>query len=156
MPKITVETEINASVERCFDAARDIGLHCQTVAHTGERAVAGVTEGLIGLGQSVTFEGVHFGVRQRFTAKVTAFEQPRYFVDEMTKGAFQSMSHTHEFIPHGRSTLMRDIVEWKSPAGLLGAIADALFLITYMRNLITERGQQLKQAIENVTNESKT
>ena len=50
MPIITVETEIYASVERCFDAARDIGLHCHTVAQTGERAVSGVTSGLIGLG----------------------------------------------------------------------------------------------------------
>ena len=99
----------------CFDAARDIGLHCQTVAHTGERAVAGVTKGLIGPGQTVTFEGVHFGIRQRFTATVTGFEQPEYFVDEMTEGAFQTMRHVHEFIPHGSSTLMRDTVEWKSP-----------------------------------------
>jgi ligand-binding SRPBCC domain-containing protein len=148
MPRIIVETEINAPVEKCFDAARDIGLHCQTVAHTGERAVAGVTNGLIGLGQSVTFEGVHFGVRQRFTAKVTEFERPKYFVDEMTKGAFQSMRHVHEFISQGQSTLMRDIIEWKSPLGVLGALADTLFLKRYMKSFITKRGLQLKHVIE--------
>src|SRR5687768_6093720 len=134
MPTITVETHIEASVETCFDAARDIGLHCQTVAHTQERAVAGVTSGLIGLGQTVTFEGVHFGIRQRLTARVTKFERPIYFVDEMTQGAFQSMRHVHEFIPQGQSTLMRDTIEWKSPLGVLGLLADTLFLKRYMHN----------------------
>lgn len=148
MPIITVETEIYAPVERCFDAARDIGLHCQTVAHTGERAVSGVKSGLIELGQSVTFEGVHFGVRQQFTSTVTEFERPTYFVDEMTRGAFQSMRHVHEFIPQGKGTLMRDIVEWKSPLGVLGTITDALFLKRYMHTFITRRALQLKQAIE--------
>lgn len=148
MPTILVETQINAPVDRCFDAARDIGLHCRTVAHTRERAVSGVTEGLIGLGQSVTFEGVHFGIRQRLTARVTEFERPNYFVDEMIEGAFQSMRHIHEFMPQGQSTLMRDTVEWKSPLGIFGRIADALFLTRYMRNFVRERGLQLKQAIE--------
>ncbi|HET6387453.1 MAG TPA: SRPBCC family protein [Armatimonadota bacterium] len=148
MPEIIVETEINAPAQRCFNAARDIGLHCKTLAHTGERAVAGVTTGLIGPGESVTFEGIHFGVRQQFTARVTAFEAPGYFVDETTEGAFHSMRHCHEFIPRGQGTLMRDIVQWKSPMGVLGIIADSLSLKRYMRNLITKRGQQLKHLIE--------
>lgn len=148
MPTILVETQIEALVEKCFDAARDIGLHCRTVAHTGERAVSGVTEGLIGPGQFVTFEGVHFGIRQRFTARITEFERPDYFIDEMTRGAFQSMRHVHEFLPQGQGTLMRDTIVWKSPLGVLGLIADRLFLKRYMQNFVRERGLQLKQAIE--------
>jgi ligand-binding SRPBCC domain-containing protein len=148
MPTVVVETVINAPLEKCFDAARDIGLHCQTVAHTGERAVAGVTDGLIELGQSVTFEGVHLGFRQRFTAKVTEFERPGYFVDEMTEGAFCSMRHRHEFIPHAPGTLMRDTIKWKSPLGFLGIVADWLFLNRYMRNFVIQRGLQLKKTIE--------
>src|SRR5688500_7835565 len=106
MPTIIVETKINAPAEVCFDLARNIDLHCQTVSHTRERVVAGVKSGLIGLGQSVTFEGIHFGIRQRFTAKITEFERPKYFVDEMTQGALQFMRHLHEFIPQHQSTLM--------------------------------------------------
>lgn len=148
MPIIITEIEINASLERCFDAARDIGLHCRTVAHTKERAVAGVTEGLIGMGQSVTFEAVHFGIRQRLTAKVTAFDRPACFVDEMTRGVFRSLRHVHEFIPHGQGTLMRDTLEWESPLGVLGTVADILFLRRYMLRFLRERAFQLKQAIE--------
>lgn len=76
MPAIVVETYISAPPELCFDMARDIGLHCATAGHTQERAVAGVTSGRIGMGQSVTFEGNHFGLQLRLTARVTEFDPP--------------------------------------------------------------------------------
>jgi ligand-binding SRPBCC domain-containing protein len=148
MAKIIVETEIAAPPDTCFDLARDIGLHCQGTSRTRERAVAGVTSGLIELDQTVTFEAVHFGVRQRFTARVTELQKPEYFVDEMTEGAFQSMRHKHEFLARGASTLMRDVVEWQAPLGVLGRIADALFLKRYMRKFIRERGLFLKRVAE--------
>ncbi len=148
MPLIIVETIIRASREQCFDAARDITLHCRSVAGTRERAVAGVMNGLIGAGESVTFEGVHFGVRQWLTAKVVEFDRPGRLVDEMTQGAFRSLRHVHEFLEHGRETLMRDTVEWVSPLGVLGRVADALLLKRHMRRLMAMRGQYIKEALE--------
>jgi hypothetical protein len=47
----------------------------------------GRTEGLLELHDLVVFEGVHFGIRQRYTAKITEMQRPRYFVDELCKGA---------------------------------------------------------------------
>ena len=149
MPTIIIETFINAPAERCFDLARDIGLHCQTTSKTKERAVAGVTSGLIELGQSVTFEAVHFGVRQRLTSQIVEYDRSKLFVDEMTKGIFASMCHVHEFETQDKSTLMRDTVTWKSPLGIWGIIADALFLKRYMAKFISERGVSLKDIAEN-------
>ena len=97
MPQIILETMINAPAETCFDLMRDIRIHTETTAQTDEKAVAGVTEGKIGLGQTVTFEGKHFGMRQRLTVKVVEFDRPRLFVDEMTEGRFRSFKHIHEF-----------------------------------------------------------
>lgn len=151
MTTIIVETLIDAPLEHCFDLARDIGLHCRTTSKTRERAVAGVTSGLIELGQSVTFEAVHLGVRQRLTSKVVELEKPVYFVDEMVKDAFASMRHVHEFAAQDKSTLMRDTLIWKSPLGFLGTIADGLFLKRYMTKFVTERGLALKQVAENRT-----
>ena len=148
MPIITVETLILASPQRCFDLARDIDVHCQTTSSTKERAVAGVTSGLIGAGQSVTFEAVHFGVRQRLTSKITEFDAPHRFVDEMVEGAFASLRHVHEFEAQGEHTLMRDTLEWRSPLGFLGNIADVLFLKAYMTRFIKERGEALRQVAE--------
>src|SRR5205085_2742312 len=82
---------------RGFDLARDIDFHTRSLAGTGERAVAGRTAGLIELGESVTWEARHLGVRQRFTARVTALARPVYFRDEMTAGAFRTFAHDHRF-----------------------------------------------------------
>lgn len=128
MPTIILETFINASPEVCFDLMRDIRIHTQTTSQTSEKAVAGVTDGKIGLGQTVTFEWTHFGRRQRLTVKVTEFEKPRLFVDEMTEGRFKAFKHIHEFTPENDGTRMRDTLEWTSPFGVLGRIVDKVLL----------------------------
>ena len=152
MPTLIVETNIQAAPERCFDLARDIDLHCATASRTQERAIAGVTSGLIGLGESVTFEGVHFGVRQRFTARVTEFDFPHRFVDEMTRGAFRTMKHVHEFAPHNSGTRMTDTLIWTSPLGIMGVIADKLFVERHLRHFLLERNAALKAFAETEQN----
>ncbi len=148
MPRIVLETQINAPAEICFDLMRDIRLHAETISQTNEKAVAGVTNGKIGLGQTVTFEGVHFGIRQRLTVKVVEFERPRLFVDEMTEGVFKSFKHIHEFFPNENGVLMRDTLIWTAPLGFLGKIADKLFLENHLRRLVTKRNLKLKEIAE--------
>jgi len=65
MQTIRITTWIAAPPERCFDAARDLDLHLRSMAHTGERAVAGRTSGLIELGEEVTWRARHFLVTER-------------------------------------------------------------------------------------------
>lgn len=148
MPEIFLETPIHAPAEVCFDLMRDIRIHTETTAQTHEKAVAGVLDGMIGLGQTVTFEGTHFGIRQRLTVRVTEFERPRLFVDEMTEGNFRSFKHVHEFVSVRSGTLMRDTIIWTSPFGILGMIVDKLLLERHLRNLVSARNQRLKQIAE--------
>src|SRR5713226_3605401 len=110
MAGFRIVTTIAAPIECCFDLARDIDFHVRSLAHTGELAVGGRTSGLIELGESVTWEARHLGVRQRFTSKITALERPSYFRDEMTAGAFRSFTHDHRFEQRGSVTLMTDEV----------------------------------------------
>src|SRR5882724_11391625 len=93
VPSFQVATTVFAAAARCFDLARDIDFHTQSMAHTGERAVAGRTSGLIELGESVTWEARHFGVVLRMTNAITAFDRPHHFRDEMTAGPFRSFVH---------------------------------------------------------------
>ncbi|MBC8135283.1 MAG: SRPBCC family protein, partial [Fibrella sp.] len=133
MPTILLETAINAPVERCFNLARDIDVHSASTSGTNEKAVAGVMEGLIGPGETVTWEATHFGVRQRLTSRITGFDPPHRFVDEMLSGAFHSLHHLHEFEPTATGgTIMRDTMTFVSPLGWLGILADKLFLESYM------------------------
>lgn len=148
MGHIRVETVIACSPERAFDAARDIGLHVATQAGADERAVAGVTTGLIGMGQEVTFEARHFGLRLRHRAQIVAFEPPRRFVDAMLEGAFASFVHEHLFEECPEGTRMLDTLELRAPLGWLGRIAEWLFLDAYLRRLLQARALSLKAHLE--------
>lgn len=148
METVTVETWIRAPLQRCFDAARDLDLHVQSLAHTGEVAVAGRTSGLIGMGEEVTWRGRHFGVRQHFTSKITAFDAPRHFQDSMQRGAFRLFVHDHFFSGSGDGTLMVDVLLFAAPLGLLGRIAEKLVLRRYLARLLTSRAAVIKAAAE--------
>lgn len=148
METIRIETWIAASPERCFDAARDLDLHLRTMAHTGERAVAGRTSGLIELGEEVTWRARHFGIVQHFTSRITAFDRPRHFRDEMQRGAFRSFVHDHYFEAEGEGTKMTDALVFSAPFGFLGRIAEKLVLRGYLTRLLAGRAALLKEAVE--------
>ncbi len=97
MAKIELVTEIGATPERCFDLSRDIDLHLQSMAESGERAVAGNPTGLIGLGEEVAWLARHFGVTHRHTSRITAFDRPGYFRDSMVVGRVRRFEHDQLF-----------------------------------------------------------
>ncbi|WP_043933214.1 SRPBCC family protein [Bacillus sp. EB01] len=148
MPIIQHKEWINAPIEVCFDLARNVDIHIQTTSATKERAVGGVAKGLLELGNTVTWEAVHFGIKQRLTAKVTMMERPHIFVDIMVKGAFASFVHTHKFVEEKGGTLMMDTFKYKSPLGVIGILADKLFLEKYMKVFIESRAKGLKDIAE--------
>lgn len=148
MPIIEHKEYIKAPVEVCFDLARNVDIHIKTTTNTQERAVDGVTRGLLEEGDTVTWEAIHFGIKQRLTAKVIQMERPFQFVDIMLNGAFASFTHTHQFLAERDGTVMIDTFEYKSPFGMVGLIADKLFLEKYMKAFIALRARELKKLAE--------
>jgi ligand-binding SRPBCC domain-containing protein len=148
MAVIELTTRINAPVERCFDVSRDIDVHVESTKHTGERAIAGRTSGLIGLGETVTWRAKHFGIWQNLTSKITDFSYPTFFADEMVSGAFKSFRHEHRFTAEGTQTVMTDVFKFESPLGLLGRLANWLFLKRYMTKLLVVRNKVIKSVAE--------
>jgi ligand-binding SRPBCC domain-containing protein len=148
MPRIKLLTHIKADKELVFNLSRSIDLHKISVAQTNEEAIAGVTSGLIGLNEIVTWKGKHFGVTQKLTTKITEFNYSDNFTDEMVEGAFNSFKHQHIFTEEENGTLMTDIFDYQSPLVFLGKIADYLFLKRYMTRLLENRNQIIKEFAE--------
>ncbi len=119
-----------------------------TLRRRPERAVAGVTSGLLGPDEEVTWQAKHFGVVQHLRVKMTRFDPPAHFQDVMLDGAFRSMQHDHSFEEKDGKTVMRDRFEFSAPLGFLGRIAERLFLTRYMRRFIEERNAVLKRTAE--------
>ena len=148
MTNIHLTTFITAPIERVFDLSRSIALHKISTAHTGEKAIAGVTSGLIKLGETVTWQATHLGIRQKLTSAITAFERPYHFRDEMVKGAFKYIKHDHYFIQDNDCVIMKDVFAFASPFGILGKLADKLVLTKYLTGFLLKRNKLIKEYAE--------
>ena len=84
MPKIEIHTEINSSIEICFDLSRSIDFHLISTSKTKEKAIAGRTSGLVQLNDTVTWEATHFGVRQKLTSLISGFIPARLVTRQNT------------------------------------------------------------------------
>lgn len=129
--------------EQLFDLARSVDVHVDSQKGSGERAVAGVTSGLIGAGQEVSWQARHFGIPLTMTSRVTGFDFPHSFTDEQVKGPFKSFRHVHEFETTAGGSIMTDRVEFTAPFGLLGRVVEKLVLRPYLQRLIRDRGRFL-------------
>src|SRR5260370_20961052 len=99
----------------CDGVSLSVDVHRHSVAQSHERPIAGVTSGVMKLGDTVTWEAVHFGIKQHLTSKITAYERPYRFTDEMIRGAFQEITHIHEFVPQLSGTLLIDLFTVRAP-----------------------------------------
>ena len=148
MPLIELTTIINAPIERCFDLARSIDLHKLSTEGTDEEAIAGVTSGLIGKNEEVTWRAKHFGVVQHLSSRITQYERPFLFRDEMIKGAFKSIKHDHIFREEGGATIMEDRMYFESPGWILGMLFNKLVLTNYLRKFLIKRNEMIKKVAE--------
>jgi ligand-binding SRPBCC domain-containing protein len=140
---VSVETSTGAPPCVCFDAARNVDTHALTTDWTRERIADAPQSRMLEGGDLVTFEAVHFGVRQRLTAKIVDYRRPERFVDEMVRGPFRSLRHTHEFQATTGGTRMIDTLEIAAPLGVIGWVAERLFLAAYMRAFLARRNAAL-------------
>ncbi len=140
-------TDIAAPTDRCFDLSRSIELHVESMAASRERAVSGVTSGLIGKEDEVTWEARHFGVRWRVTSRITEFDRPHRFVDEMIRGPFALFRHEHRFEGSEGTTRMTDLIEFRTRAGPLTRVTDFV-AAAYLRRLMLKRNATIRGKAE--------
>lgn len=148
MPTIHLSLWIAAPPEVVFDLARSIDTHSASMSKSGERAVEGITEGEIGLGEQVTWRARHFGFTFHMTSRIAEMDRPTRFVDEQVTGPFKEWRHLHSFDGDAGGTHMVDRIDYEAPFGLLGRAMDRLLLNGYLTNLIARRNDFIKQAAE--------
>ena len=148
MVAFELETVVRAPPGRVFDVSLDIDVHQASMQRSGERAVAGVTAGMIGLGELVTWKARHFGITWTMTSRIAELQRPTRFVDEQVTGPFASFRHVHQFTPDADGTRMLDRVTFSAPLGPLGRLAERVVLANHLRRLIVGRNAFVTAACE--------
>lgn len=146
--RVEHETRIEAPVDLVFDLSPDIDVHRASMSATNERAIAGVTSGMIHLGETVTWRATHFRIPFTLKSRVTELERPRRFVDEQVSGPFRSFRHEHLFEALDGATLMIDRIRFAAPIRPIGWVVERAVLWSYLQKLIAERGAYLKAEAE--------
>lgn len=144
METIRLEKWINAPVERCFLLSLSIDLYTATAGKSREEAIAGVTDGLIGEGETVTFRGRHFGLWLRHTSRIETLRPYSHFRDVMVSGPFRSFQHDHHFAAMNDGTRMRDEIRFSIGLWPVGRILARRRL----REFLIERNAVIKRVAE--------
>jgi ligand-binding SRPBCC domain-containing protein len=86
--------------------------------------------------------------RGKWLARITECQINHFFADLQVQGAFKSWHHRHEFVPQVRDgvsgTLIRDVVDYEVGFGLLGALADRLFVRRQLRRTFAWRQEAVR------------
>ena len=152
MTAIHCTTMIEAPIEICFRLSLSIDLELSAARQYGIKAVGGVTNGSIGLGERVTWKTRQFGIWVTHTSEITRLEPPAYFQDAMIRGLFRSLKsfkHDH-FLRRVNSnrTEMRDELHFSFPVYLLGVFTEHLLVKRRLTHLLMARNAVIKQAAE--------
>ncbi|HEX8655999.1 MAG TPA: SRPBCC family protein [Hymenobacter sp.] len=148
MARIEIAMLVRAPPAACYALALNIQAHLDSTRQTGERVVGGPQRGQLQLGDVVTWEARHLGIRQRLTVRISAATPPHHFRDELVRGAFRTLCHDHYFEAVAEGTWVRDVLEFSSPGGWFGRCIEQLFLTRYLTNFLRERNTNLKRQLE--------
>ncbi|HLO37761.1 MAG TPA: SRPBCC family protein [Lacibacter sp.] len=148
MPSIHITTFIAAPIDRVFDLSRHIGLHKISQQNNNEEAIGGVTSGLIKQGEFVTWKAKHLFKTRMMTIKITEMKSPDYFEDIMERGDFISYTHKHHFKQVNNGTIMIDELAFETPYGSVGKIFNRIYLTSYMKSLVEQRNNTIREYAE--------
>jgi len=85
------------------------------------------------------------GIKTDWMTEITHIREQEYFVDEQRIGPYKLWHHQHHIYPIKGGVLMRDIVTYAPPFGILGKIANALIIKKKLNEIFTFRYNTLVQ-----------
>lgn len=84
-----------------------------------------------------------FGIRARWVTEITHIEDKNYFIDEQRSGPYAIWHHEHRLKEIDGGVQMTDLLSYQPPFGILGDIANRLFLRKKIEQIFEYRRQAL-------------
>lgn len=79
------------------------------------------------------------GIPLNWVTEITHVKELSYFVDEQRFGPYSFWHHQHHLLPVENGVLMRDIVHYKAPLGLLGRLANRVLIKNQLETIFAFR-----------------
>jgi ligand-binding SRPBCC domain-containing protein len=85
------------------------------------------------------------GIPLTWLTEITQVSENSYFVDEQRRGPYALWHHEHWLVPGTSGVLMKDLVTYVLPAGILGALAHRAFVKRQLEAIFQYREEALLQ-----------
>lgn len=85
------------------------------------------------------------GIKMFWLTEITHVKDKNYFVDEQRTGPYQLWHHAHYFEETSNGIVMKDIVHYALPLGILGRLAHAIFVRQRLQHIFNFRMKILDQ-----------
>ncbi len=69
-----------------------------------------------------------FNIKMNWVTEITQVKKEKFFIDEQRIGPYKLWHHQHFFEEKNNYVLMKDVVTYVPPFGLLGVLANRLFI----------------------------
>ncbi len=148
MPSLSIDVEIDAPIERCFDLIRSVDVHLDTGRVIQATVIDGRKTGLSELGDSTTWTANFFGARFKMTTVIKSMDYPKYCSDEMVKSLFNSFTHSYTLKEKDGKTVVKDEISFRSPLYPFGYIIDKFVLGPKIYNVQKHRISEIKRLAE--------
>lgn len=88
------------------------------------------------------------GIKTTWITEITNIRDKQYFIDEQRMGPYKLWHHQHFLEPVKDGTLMKDIVSYQPPFGILGNIANSLVIKKKLDEIFDYRKVALRELFE--------
>lgn len=85
------------------------------------------------------------GIPLRWVTEITQVSEREYFVDEQRVGPYQMWHHEHWLTEIEGGVEMRDLINYKPPLGILGDLAQAVFIKKQLQVIFDFRWRAVEQ-----------
>ena len=139
---------IPASIDEIWDfISSPSNLKEITPKHMGFEVTGNTGKGQMYPGMIITYKvSPLLGIKLDWVTEITHVKDKEYFVDEQRIGPYTMWHHEHKIEPIAGGIMMTDIVTYQPPMGILGAIANTLFIKKQLEEIFGYR----TVALENI------
>lgn len=84
-------------------------------------------------------------IKMTWVTEITQVKEKQFFIDEQRLGPYKMWHHQHFFEEHENGVLMTDIITYIPPFGILGDIANHLFIKKQLEEIFNYRFNVLEK-----------
>lgn len=138
---LTTEQVLNISLEEAWEFfSAPENLQKITPPHMGFKITSAIDKKAYA-GQIIAYKvGILPGIKQNWVTEITQVKTNSFFIDEQRFGPYKMWHHEHWFYeqPNGK-TVMKDKISYKIPFGILGHLAQQVFIKKQLTHIFNHR-----------------